>query len=118
EFGKRRRRKGVSDEVLDMPREVAQLAGFVDQAGLFLADFPVTNKLHLLSLPGFFSLLDASWNSAPPNSTADWPSARNPPFQTSALDDEFEGVALAPDMAGPEIAADDTHGTVRQASAQ
>ena len=34
-----------------MRGQVAQLTGFVDQAGLFLAFGPVTNKLHISSLP-------------------------------------------------------------------
>jgi hypothetical protein len=34
-----------------MRGEIAQLARFIDQAGLFLANCPVTNKLHLFSLP-------------------------------------------------------------------
>src|ERR1700676_1747385 len=52
ELGQRGRRIGLAIEVLDLPRQVAQLAGFVDQAGLFLANGPVTNKLHFVSLPG------------------------------------------------------------------
>jgi hypothetical protein len=51
--------------------QIAQLTRFIDQAGLFLADRTVTNKLHVdLSLGGFLSF-DASWNSAGRNSTAD-----------------------------------------------
>jgi hypothetical protein len=54
-----------------MIRQIAQLTRFIDQAGLFLADRTVTNKLHVdLSLGGFLSF-DASWNSAGRNSTAD-----------------------------------------------
>jgi hypothetical protein len=34
-----------------MRGQVTQLAGFIDQAGLFLAFGPVTNKLHFSSLP-------------------------------------------------------------------
>jgi hypothetical protein len=37
-----------------MGGEVAQLTRFVDQAGLFLALGPVTNKLHFSSLPWWF----------------------------------------------------------------
>ena len=33
-----------------MGREVAQLAGFIDQAGLFRTLGPVTNKLHFSAL--------------------------------------------------------------------
>src|SRR6185369_15653939 len=48
-----------------MGREVAQLAGFIDQAGLFRTLGPVTNKLHFSALPcGFFTYLQAYWNSA------------------------------------------------------
>jgi hypothetical protein len=47
-----------------MIRQIAQLTRFIDQAGLFLADRTITNKLHVdLSLGGFLSF-DASWNSA------------------------------------------------------
>src|ERR1700688_2371839 len=82
-----------------MRRQIAQLAGFVDQAGLFLANGPVTNKLHFASLPGMVLVgLDASWNSARGNSTAE--------PHGSSLNDEFEGVAVAPDMGGAEMAAD------------
>src|SRR6266699_3040958 len=71
EFGQRGRRIGLAIEVLHMIRQIAQLTRFIDQAGLFLADRTVTNKLHVdLSLGGFLSL-DASWNSAGRNSTAD-----------------------------------------------
>jgi hypothetical protein len=34
-----------------MVGQVPQLARFVDQTGLFLANCPVTNKLHFVSLP-------------------------------------------------------------------
>jgi hypothetical protein len=34
-----------------MRGQVAQLTRFIDQAGLFLANGPVTNKLHFASLP-------------------------------------------------------------------
>src|SRR5450759_2663994 len=47
----RGRRIGLAIEVLHMPGEIAQLTRFVDQAGLFLANCPVTNKLHFSSLP-------------------------------------------------------------------
>src|SRR5712672_2826294 len=40
-----------------MGRKVAQLAGFIDQAGLFRPLGPVTNKLHFSSLPWGFCLL-------------------------------------------------------------
>src|SRR5258708_1490097 len=40
-----------------MGRKVAQLAGFIDQAGLFRTLGPVTNKLHFSSLPWGFCLL-------------------------------------------------------------
>jgi len=56
DLGKRRRRKGIADEVLEMRRQVAQLTRFIDQTGLLLADFPVTNKLHFPSLPRVFSV--------------------------------------------------------------
>jgi hypothetical protein len=42
-------------EVLNVAREVAQLAGFIDQTGLFRTLFTVTNKLHFdASLDGPF----------------------------------------------------------------
>jgi hypothetical protein len=34
-----------------MGRQIAQLAGFIDQAGLFRTLGPVTNKLHFSALP-------------------------------------------------------------------
>jgi hypothetical protein len=39
-------------------RKIAQLTRFIDQAGLFLADFTVTNKLHFRSLPRVVPLLE------------------------------------------------------------
>src|SRR5216683_1108697 len=50
ELLQRGRRIGVAVEVLDVGRQVAQLAGFVDQTGFFVTDRAVTNKLHV-SLP-------------------------------------------------------------------
>jgi hypothetical protein len=38
--------------------KLAQLAGFVDQTGLFRPLFAVTYKLHLLLLPGLDGLLE------------------------------------------------------------
>jgi hypothetical protein len=71
EFGERGRRIGLAVKVLHMGGEVAQLTRFVDQAGLFLALGPVTNKLHV-SLPfEGRTCLDASWNSGRGNSMAD-----------------------------------------------
>src|SRR4029077_14765607 len=58
-----------------MGRKIAQLAGFIDQAGLFRTLRAVTYKLHFLhSLGGFledFRDLECFWNSAGGNSTAD-----------------------------------------------
>src|SRR6185369_11458191 len=52
EFCQRRRRIGLAVEVPDMSRKVAQLAGFINQTGLFVPLGAVPNKLHLMSLPG------------------------------------------------------------------
>src|SRR5205085_908236 len=52
ELGKllqRSRRVGCAIEIPDLLRQVAQLAGFVDQARLFRALRAVTNKLHFLT---------------------------------------------------------------------
>ena len=52
ELGKllqRSRRVGCAIEIPDLLRQVAQLAGFVDQALLFRALRAVTNKLHFLT---------------------------------------------------------------------
>jgi hypothetical protein len=57
-----------------MRGKIAQLAGFIDQARLFLPNRAVTNKLHFIAPSGFSCTWDASWNSGPGNSTADWPS--------------------------------------------
>ncbi|MGY3121534.1 hypothetical protein ACVWXQ_005471 [Bradyrhizobium sp. S3.14.4] len=46
------RRIGLAGQVLHMRRQVAQLAGFVDQAGLFHTLFAITNKLHSRFSPG------------------------------------------------------------------
>src|SRR6185437_6164980 len=45
DLAQRGRRKGVSGEVCDMRRKVPDLTRLIDQAGLFLALLPVTNKL-------------------------------------------------------------------------
>src|SRR4029078_5300133 len=64
--------------------QIAQLAGFIDQAGLFRTFGAVTNKLHIITPYRVFSngfswdlraisvTSDASWNSGRGNSTADW----------------------------------------------
>src|ERR1700694_749313 len=62
-----------------MGRQIPQLTRFIDQAGLFLAFCPITNKLHFASLPGWFVCLDASWNSKRGNSTAEWGLHGRPP---------------------------------------
>src|SRR5438093_960771 len=54
-----------------MRGKIAQLAGFIDQAGLFLARRAVTNKLHFIAPSGVFFTWDASWNSGRGNSTAE-----------------------------------------------
>src|SRR5262245_14302491 len=46
----RLRRISGAVEVLHMGREIAKLAGFIDQAGLFRTLGPVTNKLHFSAL--------------------------------------------------------------------
>src|SRR5262245_22479057 len=46
----RLRRIGGAVEVLHMGREIAELAGFIDKAGLFSTLGPVTNKLHFSAL--------------------------------------------------------------------
>src|SRR6266446_4337498 len=51
EFGQRGRRIGLAVEVPHMIRQIAQLTRFIDQTGLFLANRPVTNKLHFSLLP-------------------------------------------------------------------
>src|SRR5262245_8342056 len=54
----RLRRIGRTIEVLHMGREIAELAGFIDQAGLFRTLGPVANKLHFSALlVGFLVLL-------------------------------------------------------------
>jgi hypothetical protein len=40
-----------------MTGQIAQLARFIDQTGLFLANGSVTNELHFLLLPGVVWLL-------------------------------------------------------------
>src|SRR5882757_7286715 len=57
EFCERCRRIGFAVEVLHVGRKVAQLAGFIDQAGLFRTLGPITNKLHFSSLPCGFAYL-------------------------------------------------------------
>src|SRR5258708_31684537 len=54
-----------------MRGKIAQLAGFIDQAGLFLANRAVTNKLHFIAPSGFSCTWDASWNSGRGNSTTE-----------------------------------------------
>ncbi len=51
ELGQRGRRIGLAIEVFHMIGQIAQLTRFIDQAGLFLANRTVTNKLHFSSLP-------------------------------------------------------------------
>ena len=57
ELGQRGRRIGVAVEIPDVARKVAQLAGFIDQAGLFGTLGPVTNKLHFYHSLGGFAYL-------------------------------------------------------------
>src|SRR5262245_1810177 len=64
QFLQRLRRIGGPVEVLHMGRQVAELAGFIDQAGLFRTLGPVTNKLHFWhSLVGFVAW-QVYWSSA------------------------------------------------------
>ena len=78
ELGQRGRRIGLAVEIPDLCRKIAQLAGFIDQAGLFRALGAVTNKLHFitpcgvfLGFLGEFLRFRASWNSGRGNSTAE-----------------------------------------------
>ena len=54
ELGERGRRIGLAVEIPDLRRKIAQLAGFIDQAGLFRALGAVTNKLHFVSPCGVY----------------------------------------------------------------
>jgi len=46
ELGQRGGRIGLAVEVFHMRGKIAQLAGFIDQAGLFRTLRAITNKLH------------------------------------------------------------------------
>ena len=64
-FGQRRRRIGLAVEVRYVIGQIAQLTRFIDQAGLFFANFPVTNELHVSQTPFWiFCCLDGSWITA------------------------------------------------------
>src|SRR5205823_8844358 len=54
EFGEPGRRIGLAVEIPYVGRKIAQLAGFIDQAGLFRALGAVTNKLHFITPCGVF----------------------------------------------------------------
>src|SRR6185437_4285360 len=68
-----------------------------------------------------FTAWDASWNSARLNSTVHEGMQRSPSCSgqpLAARRDEFEGVAVALDVAGVEMAANDQHQPVGKACKQ
>ena len=81
-----------------MRRKIAQLAGFIDQAGLFRTLFAVTNKLH------FFTPLGVSWDYSAFLACFMEQGAGKFNCRLAACciagmsGDEFEGIAVAPDM--------------------
>jgi hypothetical protein len=101
ELGQRRRRIGLAVEILHMIRKVAQLTRFIDQAGLFLANRPVANKLHFSLLPDVVFVASMLHGTA--RGEIQLPTAQR---IAGLLNDELESVAIAPDVPGAEMPAD------------